>query len=378
MEPNNSFDDANQIPLNGSASATGILEYQQGSSTYTDVVDYYIAMPAEVGRQYRASLSSYGTQGGLTLKINLYDGNRDFLDDDDDLVQWTAYTTTYYVSVQALVASTTTVQSSEYTLSINRLGTTPTPTPSNTPTPTPPPSVSGADAYEVNNTDGTAYVLPVATSIKLSTLAGYANFHTLDPSRDVDWYKVWVKDDWWYQVTTSGLSGVDTYLEVFKTKDGGLKREGKNDDGGSGYGSLVSFKADYDGYYFIKVTNKVNTTGTYDMTVQETSAPSATAVGPASSADDCEDNGDFDKACIIAANDAQTFNFHPPYGGVDNDFFKMWVKPGFNYECSTSYLDAGIDPNLIVFTGPSWDNSVGGNDDVEKGDLNSYFAYYST
>jgi hypothetical protein len=62
---------------------------------------------------------------------------------------------------------------------------------------------------------------------------------------------------------------------------------------------------------------------------------------------------------------------------VDNDFFKIWIKPGYNYECSTANLDAGVDPNMIVFTGPSWDNAVGGNDDVEPGDFNSYFAYYA-
>jgi hypothetical protein len=389
-EPNNTFDDADLIPLNGSASATGILQYQQGSSIYTDVIDYYVAMSAQVGRQYRASLSTYGSQGGLTLKINLYDGNRDFLDDDNDIVQWTAYTTTYYVSVQALVASTTTLQSAQYTLSINRLGTTPTPTPSNTPTPTPPPSVSGADAYEThdtytdNNSLAHAYPLPVVTSLKLSTYGGIANFHTRDipnpPGRDRDWYRFWAKDGFWYQVATSALSGVDTRVVIYNSSG---EQVTSNDDGGEGYGSEVNFEADYDGYYYIYVENKVNTTGTYDMTLEQIGEPvpgatSTPGPGPSSGADDCEDNGDFDKACVIAANDPKAYNFYPPYGGVDNDFYRLWVKPGFNYECSTSYLDAGVDPNMIVFTGPSWDNSIGGNDDVETGDLNSYFAFYAT
>lgn len=369
---NNDFDGADLLPVPGSV--TGQLT-QTGS--LGDAQDYY-SMATTIGDTYEASLSILYSQAGMDAEITLYHGNRNKVSGPNDTLSWSAVTTTYYILVESKPAVTTTAQLVSYRVRIDRLE--PTAEPTDPPPTALPTSISNADAYEANNTHGTAYVLPVATSIKLSTLAGYANFHTLDPNRDVDWYKIWVKDDWWYQVTTSGLSGVDTYLEVYKTKSGGeLDREGKNDDGGDGYGSLVSFKADYDGYYYIKVTNKVNTTGTYDMSVQESSAPSgATAVGPASSADDCEDNGDFDKACIIAANDPQTFNFHPPYGGVDNDFFKMWVKPGFNYECSTSYLDAGIDPNLIVFTGPSWDDAVGGNDDVEKGDLNSYFAYYAT
>ena len=99
---------------------------------------------------------------------------------------------------------------------------------------------------------------------------------------------------------------------------------------------------------------------------------------PDADADACEENADFSTACVIAANDPQTFNFVPPFGGVDNDFFKLWVKRGYLYECATSYLDAGVDPNMIVYTGPSQDAAIGGNDDVEVGDLNSYFSYYAT
>jgi hypothetical protein len=393
-EPNNTFDDANPMSLSGgSASATGELEYQTPGDVYTDVIDYYVAMPAELGRQYRASLNPYGSVGGLTLKINLYDASRDFLDDDNDVIQWTAYTTTYYVSVQALVATTTTLQSSEYILNINRLGTTPTPTPSNTPTNTPvptdtpyPTSVSTADQYEEhgsftdNNEAARAFVLPATTYLKLSDYLGKATFHTLDPNRDEDWYKLWAKEDKWYEITTSELSGVDTRIVILDKNVHGVTR---NDDGGGGYASEVLFEAEYDGYYYIRVHNKVNATGSYNMTIEESDDPTpepTVTPGPGADtkADSCEDNLDFAHACIIAPNSPKKFNFVPPYGSVDNDFFKLWVKPGYNYECSTTDLDAGIDPNMIVFNGPSWDNAVGGNDDVEPGDFNSYFSYYAT
>jgi hypothetical protein len=96
-------------------------------------------------------------------------------------------------------------------------------------------------------------------------------------------------------------------------------------------------------------------------------------------ADFCEDNSDFEHACAIAVDLSQNFNFVPPYGeGVDDDFFKIWVKPGLIYGCATSDLSPGVDPNMIVFSGPSFDDAIGGNDDVEPGNFNSAFYYYAT
>jgi hypothetical protein len=146
---------------------------------------------------------------------------------------------------------------------------------------------------------------------------------------------------------------------------------------------LASFQASYDGYYYIRVTNKVDTTGSYDMEVKEVGEPEPEATstpgpGADTKADFCEDNLDHYHACVIAVNTPKKFNFVPPYGGVDNDFFKFRIKPGYNYTCFTSDLDAGLDPNIIVFTGTSWDTGVGGNDDVEPGDLNSSVSYFAT
>lgn len=386
-EPNNDFDESNALVVPGYAS--GDLAYQQGSSVYTDVVDYYAIQDAEVGREYKATLNSLGTQGGMSMQIRVYDGAREFIDSDDKTITWSAYTTTYYVRVEALTASTTTLQTANYRLDVDRLAPDPTDTPTNTPTETPEPtetpfptSVSSADPYETyygtadNNDFSRAYTMPVVTSLELSNHLGKANFHNTD---DLDWYAFWGKDDKWYEITTSGLSGVDTYVTVYK--DNGTKKITSNDDGGGGLASLASFKAPYDGFYYIRVTNKVDATGSYDMKVEEIDepAPEPTAtLGPGAnaSADSCEENADFDHACIIATNKAVKFNFVPPYGGVDNDYFKLRIKPGYNYECFTSDLDAGVDPNMIVYDQNR--NGVGGNDDVKPGDLNSYFAYYAT
>ena len=243
------------------------------------------------------------------------------------------------------------------------------------PTATPTPGATGDDNYEPNNSFAGAYELPVATSISLSGLDGVANFYPDDS--DTDWFRFWVKDDKWYQVTTSNLSGVDTYLQI-RDKNNGLI-EG-DDDGGGGYASQVSWRANYDGYYYIRVTNQVNTSGTYNMSVQESDAPpadaTATPVSASSGIDDCEDNSDFDRACVIAADKSYTFNLVPPFGGTDNDYFKIWVKPGFIFKCATSDLDPGVDPNMIVYDKDQ--NGIGGNDDVEVGDYNSAFSYYAT
>ena len=377
IEPNDSFDYAEPIlvPFNG----TGYLSQTVGPGS--DSQDYYEITNATIGSNYRASLSILSSIAGMSAEMTLYHGNRNVISGPSSTISWQAVTTTYYILIESKPAITTTDQLVYYRLRIDQLEPTSTPRP---PTNTPPPTaISTADPYEGspnNNVPARAYVFPVTTYLKLGDYLGVATFHTLDPNRDEDWYKFWGKDDKWYQVTTSELNGVDTRLEIFRSD--GTSRITSNDDGGGGYASMVAFEATYDGYYYIRVHNKVNAVGSYNMTVEEIGepAPGATSTpGPGlnSKADPCEENADFSTACVIAANDPKKFNFVPPYGGVDNDFFKLWIKPGFNYECATSDLDAGVDPNMIVFTGPSWDNAIGGNDDVEPGDFNSYFAYYA-
>jgi len=243
------------------------------------------------------------------------------------------------------------------------------------PTSTPTPGAAGDDNYEPNNNSGDAYIMPVATSVTLSTLEGLANFYP--GQSDEDWFKFWAKNGKWYQVTTSDLSGVDTYLEIRNQNNNVLKGD---DDGAGGLASQTSWQATYDGYYYIRVTNKVNTSGTYNMSVQESDAPpadaTATPITPSSGIDDCEDNSDFDHACVIAADKSYTFNLVPPFGGTDNDYFKIWVKPGFIFECATSDLSPGVDPNMIVYDQNQ--NGIGGNDDVTPGDYNSAFSYYAS
>ncbi|HDQ70950.1 MAG TPA: hypothetical protein ENN19_02505 [Chloroflexi bacterium] len=238
----------------------------------------------------------------------------------------------------------------------------------------------GADLYEPNDTMETAYFFPIATSAS----AKGANFV---PSReDEDWFAFYVQNGQRYRATTSNLSGVDTYLVIFD-RDGNEIASDANS--GGGFASRIEWTARYRGYYYIRVTNQVDVSDsndTYDLSVAQidvspgaTNTPVPTPSSP--NADRCDRRGagnhDFDHACIISPNVAETFNFvPPPYGGIDNDYYKMWVKPGLLYECRTSNLSPGVDPNLIVYDQNR--NPIGGNDDVAPGNFNSYFAYYAT
>jgi hypothetical protein len=375
-EPNNSCSQANEIDL---------AEPVQGIITTTDVTDWF-SVTTVSGQPYIASASV----GPADFKVRLCvyaDCNYMFCSSaSQSYVEKSFNATGNRHSIKIEKYDSVPTGTASYVLEVVGQYATPTPSETPTPTPTPPPSVTEKDNYEDhdgysnNNSKEKAYELPVSTLVTLSSLEGVANFYP-DKS-DEDWYRIWAKDDKWYKVTTSELSGVDTYVVVYD-KDGDKKES--DDDGAGGYASTVTWKAKYDGWYYICVTNKVNTAGTYNMTVEESSeppeTPTPTPVSP--SGDTCENNHDFEHACIIAADKAYTFNLVPPYpNGSDSDYFKLWVKSGFIYECQTSNLAPGVDPNMILWSGPSDspETLIGGNDDRDKeaGDINSYFAYYAT
>jgi hypothetical protein len=376
---NNTCDTAQQVPVGGSVlgSINPITDTDWYSVT-TVSGDPYVASASVGPADFKVRLCVYAYVSGSCALMSCSTASDSYVERS-----WDANGDLHFVKVEKFDTITETNKTTSYVLEIvEEYVPPPTNTPTHSPTPTNTPPPSSADEYETydsftdNNEPSRAYVLPVTTYLKFSTYLGVATFHT---TSDTDWYAFWAKDDEWYQVTTSGLSGVDTYVTIYK--DNGTKKVTSNDDGGGGYASLASFEASYDGYYYVKVTNKVATLGSYDMVVEKigepTPGPTVTpGPGANSKVDPCEDNLDFDHACIIAANDPKKFNFVPPYGGVDNDYFKLRIKPGYNYKCFTSDLDAGVDPNMIVYDQNR--NGIGGNDDVEPGDLNSSFSYYAT
>jgi hypothetical protein len=365
-EPNDGFDTANEVAV--PVSVTGSIEVPPDTPADLD----FFWMETDNGREYEFTLAVWNAED-VRLRMRLYNGDKGFIKSSSSTssntnMAWIANQGSAYVRVESVNPITYTVVA-QYRLDVEQVAATPTKTA------TPPP---GADPYEPNDTREAAYTFPVATSVSATD----ANF--VPSASDQDWFKYYVKDGRRYRASTTNLTGVDTYLEVFD-KDGNRKA-GDNDSGG-GFASKVEWTASYNGYYYIRVTNQVSISesdDTYDLTITEISAGATSTPAPAPTnpdADRCDrtelGNHDFDHACVISSDVSEGFSFvPPPYGGPDNDFFKIWVKPALLYECYTSNLSPGVDPNMILYDHNR--NAIGGNDDRTPGDFNSYLAYYAT
>lgn len=369
----NNDDYTSAVPLsdrNNLALVTG----NEGDASALAYDDWFRLDNASVGSTYEVEVVPDLTTN-YNLGITVYDDNLDEIMADNDPADNNRASITLVTDSQGpyyfKVAQITPDDCSGGTYDLDVIVTDPTLTPTNTPQP-------GSDPYEPNDTRGTAYVFPVVTTAS----ALDANF--VPSSTDQDWFAFYVKSGRSYRASTSNLVGVDTYVEVFHT-DGSLIVY--DNDSGGGFASRTEWQASYDGYYYVKVSNMVGTsTGSdvYDLTIAQISVSATATPRPATSnpnADRCDraelGNHDFDNACVISADVSEGFNFvPPPYGGTDNDFFKIWVKPGLLFKCGTSNLSAGVDPNLILYDHNR--NTIGGNDDVEQGNFNSFLSYYAT
>ncbi|MCS7349949.1 MAG: hypothetical protein RMM10_00310 [Anaerolineae bacterium] len=136
--------------------------------------------------------------------------------------------------------------------------------------------------------------------------------------------------------------------------------------------------------YLLSVVQIANTP-TPVPTATGTPTPSPTPISPptptpAGSPDAFEPNYDFDRATLIGLGAKYTgLNFVPVTPGTeDNDFFKLWVKPGMRITCETTDLTPGTDTNLIVYDANR--NGVAGNDDVnpQAGELGSRVTVITT
>ncbi|MBN1259576.1 MAG: hypothetical protein JXB35_02745 [Anaerolineae bacterium] len=161
-----------------------------------------------------------------------------------------------------------------------------------------------------------------------------------------------------------------------------------------GNSASITLAADSVGPYFFKIYqySAQCSGGTYRLVVSNI-APSATpspspTPTPATATptpaptwitgfDQYEPNFDFDHATTIAPEVTYNLNF-VPWGGadIDNDYFKLWVKPGLFFTCETFDLDPGVDTNIIIYDANR--NVLGGNDDRQLGDYSSRVSYYAT
>ncbi len=135
--------------------------------------------------------------------------------------------------------------------------------------------------------------------------------------------------------------------------------------------------------------------GTYSLAAAEetptptptrTPGPSATPTSPLTpipGADRYEPNFNFDEASLLALGVKYTnLNFAPWAGSdpnaPDNDFYKVYVKPGLLVTCETLDLGPGVDTNLILYDNNT--NGIGGSEDIDRagGNFASRLTYYVT
>jgi hypothetical protein len=164
----------------------------------------------------------------------------------------------------------------------------------------------------------------------------------------------------------------------------------------------VDFLAPSSGTYFFAVSHIASNcpSGTYKLTADGpatatptptgTATPTGTPTGSATpgptalaGADRFEPDFDFDRAGLVALNVKYTNLNFVPWAGADpyardDDFYKVWVKPGMLVTCETLDLAAGVDTNMIMFDNNR--NGLGGNDDIDRanGNFGSRVTYYVT
>ncbi len=253
----------------------------------------------------------------------------------------------------------------------------PTPTPTVRPTTTTGTPIF-VDLSEPNNTVEEAYeVQPGAAAICQLTLW---------PPGDLDYYRFAVKSGTFYQLTTSDLSpGIDTVLKVYNQNGQPIAENDDFGPAGELHSQLV-VQADTTGFYFARVVNKspadaANRTYCFAIDAMEQPTPTATPtlLPTRTGSDTCEPNGRIDIACLFGDNQSQAFNFVPPFNqGPDQDYYRIWVKPGVTVTCETNQLSAVTDTNMIML-GPNGEdfNPQLGNDDKAPGDRGSRLTFTS-
>jgi len=212
-------------------------------------------------------------------------------------------------------------------------------------------------------------------------------FLTLWPPGDQDYYSFAVKNGTFYKVSTDELSpGIDTVLKVYNQNGEPIA---ENDDSGlpGEFQSETIVQARATGIYFARVVNKSPAEAankTYCLAIdamdEPTPTPSPTLLPTRTGSDACEPNGTLALACLFGENQSQAFNFVPPFNeGPDQDFYRIWIKPGTTITCETNELSSVTDTNMI-FLGPNGEdfNPQLGNDDKAPGDKGSRLTYTST
>ncbi len=390
VEPNDSFTQANNfvIPgtMTGAITATGDEDYFKFNTISGHIYTLSIARSGTQERRLDIYTSAYGwVASAQTDPVQ-----------DTVTLSFQAQSTLYYIRVIA-PNNDPTAGPTDYLVTANQ-PTTPTATPTNTPTPTitptptqtpmpPPPNIPIESEPNDNVTTANPFAVPgkivgAITSIydvdcfAINTTVGLQYRLVLSDYSFNRWLKIY--DNNGYYITGNTTA---TNHEVELTLQAALTRYHlciSSVTTASPANTLVDYILEV---LILQPTLTPTNTNTPTPTHTPTSASPSATPKPTwpSGFDPYEPNYNFELATTIASGLTYNLNFMP-WGGaaVDNDFFKIRVKPGLQLTCETSNLTPGVDPRMVFYSGPSESYFIMANDDIALGNFNSRLSYYAT
>lgn len=380
LEPNNTFDEANPI-------AVGELMF--GDIETISDLDYFV-LTATLGTSYRVTLAPRESQ---IRQLDIYNADRARITGGSTSAtaavsfDFIAQQTTYYFRVSIGTGQPTPAGPPyDYQLQVDAMATTPTNTATFTVTPTPPlaPPPGVPREVEPNDTPATANDLAVPGRI----------VGAITNTFDVDCFRIQTTLGLQYRLILTDY-GFTRWLRVYDNN--GYFIMGNTTS--SNHQLEITLQANAPAPYYLCVA-PVTTASDPSVIVdyllevailQPTPTPiptnTPTAVSPTntprptfpSGYDAYEPNYNFDTATTIAPGLNYNLNFMP-WGGaaVDNDYFKIRVKPGLQLTCETSNLDPGVDPRMVFYSGPGDGYFLMANDDIALGNFNSRLSYYAS
>ncbi|HFC11745.1 MAG TPA: hypothetical protein ENJ56_02790, partial [Anaerolineae bacterium] len=174
-----------------------------------------------------------------------------------------------------------------------------------------------------------------------------------------------------YVIQTEDLdNGIDPFMTLYDSNgNAGVQHDNISD---IDLNARIGFIAGGTGYTYIKLENKSNNTpdgSEYCVILKETLVtptptptltptptetpentptitltPSITPEG-----DDCEPNETANDACFMAVGETVNGDFKPPYGQSDDkDFYKIFVRRGIEYTCTTFNLSSYADTMMEI------------------------------
>jgi hypothetical protein len=370
----------------------------------TKTIYYRLDLSAgDINRQFRVSVVEISPdQGTYRFELSLYDADGDFMFSEDTTggdadLDWPATLDTYYFGVTAIELADPPSPVS-YEILVIRLDATFTPT--NTPAPDP------WDDCEINDdmngtwSDDTPPGGPYQLSVGVERTDLNFMPYTGQPVPNDDYFTFLAKAGRIYRITTEVGDGADTAMWLYDPSNTEIAYD---DDGGDGLGSRIERTLN-DGWYKILVRDRLGSTSpttsqTYDIIVEDvspetptptstptpgTGTPTPTPLSIPGKPDAFEPNYTFGRASLIGLGTKYTNLNFVPWSGTeaDNDFYKLWVVAGKLYTCETSDLGTATNTNMILYSGPSFEQGFAGNDDVKPFDADdpyrSYIQFFSS